>query len=546
MDKRYRLAGAFALVAAASLASCASSGGSTYSRSESSEAAAAARARKPSLPSAPSRPAPPRPGPGPSRPGEDGPSGWDRGEHTRAVIVIEPAEPAPPTGTLELEGLEPDSAVYVDGSPRHGPRLRLPLGSHNLLVRRFGYLDFEATVTIAWDQTLGLAVNYLPADFRIRSLYAVPRSFDPSDPGYLGSCEARIEVSARGGASASLRDPSGRVLCELGELTFAGPSARLRWNGRDSSGMPFPPGDYLIHLEGPGAGDGPSSSADAKVSLVSGTYSRSTALYSGVSGLLFAPDARTIAAGRLELASGAELHLEPAGRAMSGLATAQAGLRIGLPSAGSAAAGGNGGPSGSELDFSYMAALWQDSPGSNSYSLTAAWKQGLGGAPLSSPTAAAIFVKYSIARFLDQEAESSVHTSWDGTTRFGGLSAGLALEYASGALRAFADPELEISTYYPGWAGSGARWDTPGLFSWAYLRLGLEAAAGPYTFGLSGALRSSPFGGAFGLAGPYPLGLELRWHAPSSPLVVSLIATGEFESLDSYYLGAGLGIGLRF
>lgn len=443
--------------------------------------------------------------------------------------------PEPPKGTLVLENLSQGSSVYVDGSLYGGSSVELPVGSHTLSVHLFGYREFDADFAILRDQSTLVPVEYERANFAIESLEARPRSFDPADPGYLGSCEAKVAVDAPGTGTASVIDASGRKVRELGRLAFASPVLRFRWDGRDDAGAALPPGDYLIRVEGAGL-TGESTSAEATVSIVSGLYARSSSLYSGVSGALFAPDARGLAAGILESSVGAELHLSPNGATMSGLGTAHAGIRVGLPSSSGA----------SEVDFSFMSVLWQDDPSIDSYSVVGAWKHTLGSAPIASPTQAAVYVKASYASFFSADGTDTAAPSWDGTTRYSGISVGLPLEYDSGAARAFVSPELEVSNYYPGWAAAGASWATPGFFSWGYLRLGLEATAGPYVIAFSGALRSSPFGGPFAIAGPYPLGLEVRWHARSSPLSLSFIATGEIEDFSNYYFGAGLSLGYRY
>jgi hypothetical protein len=516
MTRSRFLGAAFAAAAlSALLPSCATSSGSAYSSAASSESAAA-RAAKPDRPEAP-EPAP-------------------REEGGGLVFSFGDQEPAPePTGSLVLENLAPGSSIYIDGGYSSGTPIRLSPGYHELRISRFGYRDFEATVLISLDAAATERVEYEGAPFAIRDLDLEPRAFDPADPGYLGSCEARLLVSAPGSGSASVVDARGAAVRSLGSLDFGGPSLRLRWDGRGDGGKRLPPGEYLLRVEGRGAG-GEGDSAEARVSLASGVYSRSAIMYSGLSGALFAPDARSLAPGKLETAAGAELHLSPQGATMSGLGTVHAGLRAGLPSSSGL----------SELDASVMGVLWQDDPYADSYSITGAWKHSLGGAPLAAPGAAAIYVKGTVARFFSGDPESSVSPSWDGTTRYTGLSVGLPLEYATGSVRAFAAPELEVSDYYPNWTAPGARWDTPGFFAWAYLRLGLEATAGRYSIAVSGALRSAPFGGEFELAGPTPIGLEIRWHAPSTPLVLSFIATGEIESLSSYWIGAGIGVGFRY
>jgi hypothetical protein len=553
MGGRWLLPLALALATLIGLSySCATSSGSTYSSAESGEAAAA-RAKKPAQPdrppAAPNPPVANRPAPPPAVPPPSYPSGADHASRQPlpeqgSIFFIFGGSAAPArlsTGSLLLENIEPGASVYVDGSFHLGASMTLTEGQHDLRVIRFGYRDFEVPVRISEGRATRLRIDYVKAPFEIRGVDARPRGFDPADPGYLGSCEIQILVSARGEGSASVLDSNGRPQRDLGRLSFEGPASSLRWDGRDDRGRALPPGEYLVRVKASGE-DGTSVAADAKVTLLSGLFSRSTTLYSGVSGAVFAPDARSLESGKLEASSGAELHLAPKGNTLLGLGTAQAGMRIGLPST-----LGN-----AELDVSYMAVFWQGMPDANSYSVTGAWKFSLGGAPFASPTAAALYVKGTIARFFDQDPQDPTTPSWDGTTRYSGLSAGLPLEYDSGSVRFFVSPEIEVSDFYPNWASSpvagvpAPQWTTPGNFAWAYLRLGLEATAERYSIGFSGALRTTPFGGVFELAGPYPLGVELRWHAPSSPLVLSFIATGEIQDLSDYYFGAGLGVGFRY
>jgi hypothetical protein len=516
--------------------SCATSSGSAYTHAESGEAAAA-REKKPGQAGRNASS---------GQPGQDQPSfsGWpDHSSNQPAaertggsfLFTLGGAETRVETGSLAIDGLESGSSIYVDGVYHLGSRLSLAPGSHELRIKRFGYRDFEAEVNILLDRATTLRVDYERAPFSISSLDVEPSAFDPADPGYLGSCVIRVQVAAPGEFRAWVLDSGGAPLRDLGSYSLNSPAWDIRWDGRDGAGRILPAGGYLVQVRASGQGAGPDS-AEARVSIQSGLFARSTSLYSGVSGSLFAPDARSLGAGRLELASGAELHLAPSGSSLSGLGTAHAGLRFGLPS----------GSGNSELAFSYMGVFWQDQPAANSYSLTGAWKYSLGGAPLATPTAAAIYVKASIARFYGQDPADPTLPSWDGTTRYSGLSLGLPLEYGEGSVRGFLSPELEFSTYYPNWASREAPWSTPGFFAWAYLRLGLEASVGRHSIAFSGALRSSPFGQGLALAGHLPLGLEVRWHAPSSPLVLSLLATGEFEGLSSYYFGAGIGMGIRY
>jgi hypothetical protein len=489
------------------LASCATSSGSAYSNAASSESAAA-RTNKPSQ-------SEPNPKP-PSKP-EDG--------NAHVFIWID-NESVLPNGRLVLENLTAGALVYIDGALYWGTTISLPVGKHQVKVSSFGYEDFEAEVDIFANTDTGLNVSLYPAAFRITSIQVLPSVFDPRDPGHLGSSTIRIEVSAPGEASVIVLDDSGQEVWSLSSLKLTRRSTDAVWDGRDVDGRILGPGEYTVHVEA--HDEIATDRSEAKIRLVSNRFSRSAVLHSGVSGALFAPDARCLDAGRLESNAGFLFHLSPEGSIIAGLATAECGVRAGLPLASSSI----------ELDNSVMFVLWPGDPIADSASYSIALKL-----PLQKPgtrNAAAFFAKATFASFIDEAAGNAL-PSWDGATRYSGFSVGLPLELGFERSRLFITPELEVSGYYPYWARQPQTWSTPGLFAWGYLRFGIEASVGrSMTLGVSSALRSEVFGSGFALRLPVPLGLELRWHAPSMPLTLSIAASGEIESLDSYYFGGGV------
>ena len=65
------------------------------------------------------------------------------------------------------------------------------------------------------------------------------------------------------------------------------------------------------------------------------------------------------------------------------------------------------------------------------------------------------------------------------------------------------------------WAAAGAPYEAPGLFAWAYLRVGIEATLSDCTLGLSGALEAPLWEGPSASQAPAP------WA--SSELALALI-----------------------
>ncbi len=514
--------------------SCASSGGSSYADTRSSESSAASRAR--AAQASKSEP-PPSSAPPSSAPSDSRNQGGDSGGGLFAFLFGSPsreAAPPVPSGTLAILGLPSGAILFVDGSIQLLSTLSLPVGEHEVRVSRFGYEDYLGSSTIIEGARAELKVELAPAPFSVRGVEPGTEAFDPGDPGFLGGCEILLEATAAGSAQVAITDAQDRLVRRLPAATIRQERTLLRWDGRDEQGHRVAPGDYRILVEALGE-DGVSSRAEAGVSVERGLFVRSTSLYSGVSGAMFAPDARVLPSGGAEFEVGALGHLVPSQSGITGRATAQAGLRLGL----------GGGPSGTgyELDLSTMGIFHPGDPEANqidAFEVTGALKYAF----ITGPESAAIYAKATWSSFYDPAA-GGWPSDWDGPTRFGGLSVGLPIEEASDNLRLFVAPELQSSTFFPGY-GTDLSWNVPGFFVWAYLRGGFEVTIENLSFAVSGALRSQPFtGAALALRQPASVGAEIRWHSPSSPLIISFLMTGEIRNSYDYYLSSGIGVGLR-
>ncbi|HTX73101.1 MAG TPA: FlgD immunoglobulin-like domain containing protein [Rectinemataceae bacterium] len=538
------------------LAGCASSSGTGYASSaggdqSASQRAAAAKARTPAPAAAPATA--PAAAASPSQGGEA------TGGGLFSLFFSAPEQEAPAdVGYLILHGLGSGAEVFIDGEFQSGSSLTLASGEHQLRVRSFGYLDFDSPISITQGSTLELSVSLQPAAFALESVSARPQRFDPADPGFLGSCEISVDATAAGAADLLVEDAEGREVRHFPPLSLASFSTSLRWDGRDDRGHALQPGIYTLSARaasgaaagtaavgaaptaaaggppGSGAAGASAGSRETQVTIVSGRYARSSTFYSGVSGALLAPDARSLERGEVESGVDALGHLELLDHAIMGRGTLDAGIRVGLPS-----------PSGGmELEISALSTLYpgdMSSPSPDSWTATAAFKyafvEGESGG-------VAAYAKLSLASFMD-EASSGWPPAWDGPTRYAGLSAGMPFELSAGGARLFVTPEIETSTFYPGY--DDGLWTVPGFFVWAYLRAGLEVTMEAVSFAVSAAAKSEPFSGGPPLERlPLAFGAELRWHLPNAPFSIAALATGEFWGQRDYYVSAGLGADLRF
>ncbi len=528
---------ALALLAAASLStllalSCSTTSGSTYSsgveegRSAAARSKAAADEKEKTDTATPTKPRPPHD----SNPPIHDRDPWHEEQPSTELnlalffdLASRVAARAT-AGTLVVGGLEQGAQLFVDGGIRVSTSIELPAGTHHILVTRFGSRDFQTAATIYPGTATFITVELDPSPFAIEAIDANPDVFDPADPGAYGGTSIGLRLAAPGRVRLEVLDEGGRLVRRLGERQQSQAYASYAWDGSDDHGRDLRAGRYWIRAEGAG------SSATTEVILAPGSYARHSTLFSGVSGALLAPDARIIEAGRVETSLGtAMINVSP---------------RSGLPSRILAFGGFRASPvSAPELEFDLSGMfelypeLWYSAAPPDSGGGTAALKYRF----LEGPLSAALYAKLSLNSFLQSGDWPS---DWDGSTRYSGLSVGLPLEAASGGLRAFVTPELEASTFYPGYGDD--RWEVPGLFTWGYLRAGLEYSLGDVSAAASCALRTQPFNAAFGLSMPIAAGLELRWHSPDRPFVLGLAATGEFGGPNDYYLMGGLFLGRKF
>lgn len=531
-----RLQAALLLLAGLVLASCSTTQGSSYSSSVSNEASAAQAAKKKQAPSTPSNPGSSgSSGGGYSNQGPShyNPSPSSQGSSLFFDILVAAARYAT-SGTVIVPSVPEGLVLTIDGSMYAPGSILLPEGPHHVEVRGFGYRPWTSTIQVVMGQTQTLSLDLAKAPFTLDSVDLSPAIFDPTAPGRLGRVRVGFRVPGPGRARVEILDEDGRKVFESEEVALTSPEGQIFWEGTARRGRTLEAGDYLVRVRAEGE-DGSSHEAQAALTLAETRASTTASTLAGFSsGALYAPDARTLPMGHLELTMGGYAVLDPQ---VSGAARLPlfAGLRLGLPFK-------------TELSASML------NVGYAGYSFGDEANWATGSASLKTQVAGddIMALSFLLGGTWGGYYTSGAPPSWDGPSRFPGYSAGLVLEYDSNLIRLFASLQGEASTYYPGWTaadlGSGA---VPGFYAWAYIRAGLDLLLPDFLgseadLAFSVASRTRPFDSSLALTTPLSIGAELHWYLPKSSTVLTVLASGEWVGKTDWYLGGGLGLGFLF
>jgi len=127
--------------------------------------------------------------------------------------------------------------------------LSLPVGYNTIKIRAFGWKDSNEYVYVNEHTTAVVDVYMKPAVFNIENVFQSRKRFNPMNPGRLGITEYSFEVSAPGTGTFTILDANGSVVYEKQFEQFDTWVVNLTWDGRDSKGVPYPEGVYMVILE---------------------------------------------------------------------------------------------------------------------------------------------------------------------------------------------------------------------------------------------------------------------------------------------------------
>ena len=425
------------------------------------------------------------------------------------------------TGFLQVEASPADSIVTVGSNTVIPGLMELPVGSYTLLARAFGYADYSESITISEKAVTNISITLNPAPFEVTSL-SLPRPVvNPDNPGILGTIEAQFSVTGPGtGRIEVLNDQSSLVFSrDLPEFTTWGQS--FTWNLRDASGAAVPDGGYRIVVTGQGSDGSEPSQREAALTVDRTVKVAPRSVWSGSSGLLYAPVAEVLPQGDFQ----ASVLLAAISEGPVFRAPIMLGARAGMGSRIEIDVSGGIIPSSASIPFTLgAAARWNFLSPRGDFGLEAALEAKASFQYDSSPTAGSILTT-------------------DTFSDFTGLSFGVPLQLTLGPVSVLASVGLTMSLWYPYGPTS------PAPFVWLYYRSGVLLDLGEVTAGISASARTKPLPGGFtALASPLPvqIGAEAHWLVPGTRILVSGMAAGEFDSTTSYYIMGGGGLGFLY
>jgi hypothetical protein len=419
------------------------------------------------------------------------------------------------TGFLQVAATPADALVFVGGRQISQGMTELPIGIYEVRLRAFGYTDYRETVTVSEKTVTELSAALSPAPFALSGLRTAKTSFNPSNPGVLGSLDITFEVTGPGTGVIAVEGAEGNQLFHAELPPFSTWNQTFTLSPGDSSALPD--GEYtaVVSAHGPDTPDQERREVTFRVDRSIRIAPR--AIWSGSAGLLFAPSAEVLPAESFQ----AQI-LAVGGTWSSGFrAPAILSARIGI--------GMN-----MEIDAAVSALLTeQAAPFGGAvaarYALVRPGQAGGFGAAVETKVSALV------------DPASGVWPT-DPFSGFTGLGVSVPLQLSGGPLSLLVSGGITTSLWKPYVIAQD-----PALTAWAYLRGGLLLDLGSVTGGISISARTEPFtSGTLSIAFPVQAGAEVHWLIPGTHLLLSGAVLGEVDSAFSYYFLGGAGLGFLF
>jgi hypothetical protein len=432
-------------------------------------------------------------------------------------------------GFLQISAVPSDISVTLDGQVIPQGTQQVSVGTHEVVVKSFGYTPYTTSVVIAEKAVTALSVSLEPAPFDITA-FSIPKTVvNPANPGLIGSIEANFSVTGPGTGTIHVLDATGGDVFTRELPDFTAWDQSFSWDVHSSTGQALFDGVYTLQVVATGPGAETPVTRETQFTVDSSLKVAPRSVWSGSSGLLYAPVAEILPQGDFQLG------VLGAGIAIPDLSSIQApvllGMRIGVAP-------------GMELDAS-AGLIATSTVLPLTASIAARWNLlvphgGIG-------TSAAVQVKLSGQISTTQASVGPLMT--DTFANFTGISVELPLQLTVGALSGLLSFGATGSLWYPYLFQADGITPQFGPVAWLYVRAGVLLDLGSVSAGISASTRTQQLpGGIAFLSSPIPFeaGAEIHWLIPGTSLMLSGIFAGEYQDSNNYYFMGGGGLGFLY
>jgi len=432
-------------------------------------------------------------------------------------------------GFLQVSATPPDINVTVDGQVIPPGTQQVSVGTHEVVVKSFGYTSYTASVVIAEKAVTTLSVTLQPAPFDVTALSIPKTAVNPANPGLIGSIEGNFSVTGPGTGELHVLDATGTDVYTRPLLDFTTWDQSFTWDAHTADGQSLADGVYTLRLMARGPGAETPVTREIQITVDSSLKVAPRSVWSGSAGLLYAPVSEVLPQGDFQVG------VLGAGIATPDLSSIQApvqlGMRVGLAP-------------GMELDAS-AGLIATSTVLPISASVAARWnllspRGGIG-------TSAAVQVKLAGQLSTTQNSVGPLMT--DTFANFTGVSVELPLQLSVGALSGLLSFGATGSLWYPYLFQADGITPRFGPVAWLYIRAGVLLDLGSVSAGLSASTRTEQLpGGIAFLSSPIPFeaGAEIHWLIPTTRLMLSGIFAGEYQDSNNYYFMGGAGLGFLY
>ncbi len=425
----------------------------------------------------------------------------------------------PILGTLSLK-VTPHQAIIEFGNKTIFPgTTQVPAGTYILRVQSFGYNEYITEVAIAEEKTTSLIIELEKAPLKISYITATRAVFNPANSGVLGSTTISFKVSTFGKGEAVVYNSQGEQVSAYSLPPFTDWIQSFVWDGRDKAGTILADGSYTVHIKVYAQNSQQPLSEQTTVVIDSSYNLAYRNVWSGMSGLLYAPTIEVLPFGSIQFQSLLAAHFNASAAESSLKAPSTISGRIGLPA-------------NSELDgtFKFIIKNFELEP---AFGASLAYKMRLVNTQSDPAFAMGFIVKFTYQH----------DYTFDTYADYTGASLGIPIQFKLGSFYLVLASEILFS-WQDVSSSSGSNNDD--FYAWLYGRIGIFYDTGFLLCGISLSIRSTPLSEYFAIALPLHAGFEINAQLPHTPLYVSGLLGMEYLDSESIYILGGFGLGLMW